>query len=79
MKITITLVNGLRVQQVLDLSGGLCAGAGDDGQVSLDTDLRVQLTVLQDVDGGFLNLLRNTWLEVIHKKKKQIELICVVC
>lgn len=51
-------MNRFRIEQVLDFSGGLCAGAGDDGQVRLDADLRVQLTVLQEVDSGFLNLLR---------------------
>lgn len=50
-------MNRLSVQQVLDFRGGVGAGAGDHSQVGLDADLRVQLTVLHGVDGGFLQLL----------------------
>lgn len=50
-------MNGFRVQQVLDLRGGLSAGTRDHGEVSLDADLGVQLTVLHDVDRGLLQLL----------------------
>lgn len=50
-------MNGFRIQQILDFRGGMSTRARDDGQVRLDADFGVQLTVLQDVNGGFLELL----------------------
>lgn len=44
-----TLVYRFRFQQSLDLVGRLAARTGDDGQITLDANLGVQLTVLHDV------------------------------
>lgn len=52
----LTLVYRLVVQEFPDLVGRASARAGNDGEVGLDPDFRVQLTVLHEVKSGLLEL-----------------------